>query len=96
VTWINDAIEARGFVFLPATTASAFTCSPDLRPYFRKTAAGYLSLPITSAPGADRVRLPCPLGPGTHPYDVWLMGEGPGAIGEEAPERKLSGTIVVE
>jgi hypothetical protein len=95
VSWINIAADSRGFVVFPVSIASGFTCGENLSPYFRRTLSGFQSLPITDF-GSETVKLPCPLKPGSYPYEIWVSGAG---LGETAPggsERKLSATIIVE
>jgi len=95
VAWINQALEYRGIVVLPANMGASFSCS-DLRPTFERVAAGYQSLAITQE-DPENVTLPCPLRPGSYPYELWLFGQGLGELGDDAvPAQKLRGTLVVE
>lgn len=95
VTWVNQALEYRGIVVLPASMGASFTCS-DLRPTFERVSAGYQSLAITQE-DPENVTLPCALRPGTYPYELWLFGQGLGELSDDAvPARKLRGTLVVE
>ncbi len=95
VTWVNLAPDSRAFVVFPETASPAFTCGEDLDPYFRKIPGGYQSLPITDFESRI-VRLPCALKPGSHAYEIWIMGAGLGQTDASGPERKLQGKIIVE
>ena len=55
----------------------------------------YRSLPITGMQ-SEQVRLPCPLAPGSHDYEIWLMGSGFGGEAGDEPQRVLRAKIVVE
>ena len=94
VRWVNLVADSSGFVVFPTSISESFSCGRDLKPYFAPIEGGYQSLAITSFE-PRRVQLPCSLESGTYGYEVWIMGAG---LGETTtnPQRKLSGTIVVE
>jgi len=94
VTWTNTSEESRGFVVFPASIAASFSCG-DLRPYFLKTGSSYQSQPLTTY-DSERVKLPCPLKPGTYPYQIVLVGAAEDEISMEDPERTLQAVIIVE
>jgi hypothetical protein len=94
VTWINVAADSRGVIVFPASTSSGSTCGENLRPDFQEVSGAYQSRPIEHFESAP-VQLPCPLEPGTYPYEIWLRGTGLGETIVEGPERKLRATIVV-
>jgi hypothetical protein len=94
IVWINYADSSAGAVVFDESIKESFTCS-DLRPLFSKVAAGYQSIPITSA-GGENVSLPCPLKPGTYDYQIYLGGGGMGGIGIDDPQITLPAKIVVE
>ena len=94
VRWLNLAADSSGFVVFPTSISQSFSCGTDLKPYFTPIEGGYQSLAITSFE-PRRVQLPCSLEPGTYGYEVWITGAGLGET-TTSPQRKLSGTIVVE
>lgn len=96
VMWINYASEAEGVVFFPDSSVAGFTCT-DLRPIFAEVAGGWQSMPITRE-GMDEVRLPCPLEPGTYPYELRLSIEMMG-MGQDAfdnPTQVLHAEIIAQ
>jgi hypothetical protein len=94
VSFVNRGEEVTGVVVLPTEIQASLACGDRVGPMFRKTDAGFASLPIEEAE-ANRVQLPCKLAPGTYSYEIWIFGAGQGSEGE-GPMKKFSGKIVVE
>lgn len=90
VVWLNYTTIYTGAVVFPASIKDSFICS-DLRPLFGKVAAGYQSEAITEW---RSMTLPCPLNPGSYPYELRLFSGDFGVADD--PVRTLSGKIVVE
>lgn len=95
VAWVNGASDTRAYVVFPPSIASSFRCA-DLGPTFKRTPDGYQSLPITGMQ-SERVKLPCPLAPGSYDYEIWLTGAGFGEEFDDTnPQQVLRAKIVVE
>jgi len=101
VVWVNYAATSAGVVFFPEASTKGFTCT-DPRPIFSQVAGGWQSqvLPVN---GLENVTLPCPMKPGTYPYELLLnndMGlEGAGVYDPSVfsnPTNSLKGTIVAQ